>query len=343
MNRLAAAALALGLLGGALALGGCERPHPAPPPPPAESTLQPRLSAIAHEADGTVAVSVVHLRTGARASVNGDLRLPMMSVFKLPLAVVTLAAVDAGQWKMDTKIPISAGELVPEGSPVAEAWAKGEKAPTLETLLKLVIQQSDNTAGDKLVALNGGGPKITESLRKLGFAGIDVAEQEINIFARIKCAGTKAPPTGWTIARMAQCHEGSAAAQQAAARQEILSPPNGATTDAMAELLAGLDHGTVLSPASRKWFMSILAGTATGPHRLKGALPEGTPVAHKTGTGDTIGSLNIATNDVGIVTLPNGDRFAIAVFIAGSHGDLPHLESQIARLARATYDVFSKP
>ena len=120
----------------------------------------------------------------------------------------------------------------------------------------------------------------------------------------------------------------------------MLAPPNGATTDAIVDMLAALDKGTILSEASRKWLLTTLAGTATGARRLKGQLPAGTPVAHKTGTGDTIGGFNIATNDVGIITLPNGDRLAMAVIIAGAHGEPAKLEGLIAKLARASYEAF---
>ena len=45
----------------------------------------------------TVAVTVLDLSTGVRSSMHGDLRLPMMSVFKLPLTVAALDAVDKGE------------------------------------------------------------------------------------------------------------------------------------------------------------------------------------------------------------------------------------------------------
>ncbi len=318
-------------------LAGCVRDAP-PPRPAAESPLQLRLANAATESDGNVAITVMHLRTKERVSVHGNMRLPMMSVLKLPLAVVTLAEIDAGHWKMTTPIPIAPQEIVPDVSPIAEAWNKGEKSPKLETLLRQMVQQSDNTAGDKLISLNGGGSKITAHLKKMGIKGIDVAEQEINIFGRVHCAGGHG--SGWTATRVSECKEASPTAQEAAAKQEIAAPPNGATTDAMVDLLAALDSGKILSESSRKWLLFTLAGTATGAKRLKGLLPDGTPVAHKTGTGETILGLNIATNDVGIVTLPNGDRFAIAVFIAGAHADPTVIEALIAKIARVTWDHF---
>lgn len=50
----------------------------------------------------------------------------------------------------------------------------------------------------------------------------------------------------------------------------------------------------------------LMTETPTGLQRIKGLLPDGTVVAHKTGTSRTVGGVTAATNDVGLVTLPNG-------------------------------------
>ena len=64
-------------------------------------------------------------------------------------------------------------------------------------------------------------------------------------------------------------------------------------------------------------------------------LPDGTSLAHKTGT---IGG---TTNDVGIVTLPeNAGHVAIAVFIKGSDKESAARERTIAQIARSVYDFF---
>ncbi|GAC1548928.1 MAG: hypothetical protein NVS3B10_12430 [Polyangiales bacterium] len=314
----------------------------ATPSPPVDSPLQQALAAIVAGSDGVVGVTVLHLRTGERASVHGGRRLPMMSVFKLPLAVVTLAAIDDGTWTMATRVPIAPSELRPTVSPLAEAWQKGERSPTLETMLRLVLQASDNTAGDKLVTWNGGGAKITARLRAMHASGIDVAEQELEIFARLGCAGTSPPAGGWSTGAIDACPKPTAEAERAAVQREIESSPNGATADGLVDLLAQLDRGTILSDASRRWLRATLLGTTTGPARLKGRLPDGTPVEHKTGTGDTVAGVTVAVNDVGIVQLPTGDRLAIAVLVAGAHGGASSGEGTIARLARASWDAFAR-
>jgi beta-lactamase class A len=98
-----------------------------------------------------------------------------------------------------------------------------------------------------------------------------------------------------------------------------------------------------LSPASAALLEDILLRVTTGQQRIKGALPPGTPVAHKTGMSDTRGGKTDATNDVGLISLPNGHRVAVAVFVRGSPADIATRERTIARLARLAYDAFNTP
>ena len=332
----------------ALVVFGCasasspQKPEPPRPATGTSSALQQALQSIVDGADGTVAVTVRDLSTGEHASIRGEVRLPMMSVFKLPLAVVTLSMIEEGKLDLAQHVEIKEGELRPGVSPLADEWHEGQHAPTLETMLVRMLQDSDNTAGDKLVALGGGGPAITARLRSLGVQGIDVAEQEIEIDARMHCPGASPPPAGWTPMDVDRCPKPTPEVALAAARREIVSCPNGATTDALVDMLAALDRGALLSDTSRAWLHATLAGVKTGVHRLRAGLPEGTRIEHKTGTGETVEGLNVATNDVGVVTLPSGGRFAIAVLTAGSHADDATREKVIASLAKASWGSFTR-
>ena len=82
--------------------------------------------------------------------------------------------------------------------------------------------------------------------------------------------------------------------------------------------------------------LSIMSRAVTGRGRLPGLLPPGTPVAHKTGT---IGSV---ANDVGIVTLPNGERVAIAALIKDSRLGMRARDRAIAAAASLVYQRLSK-
>jgi beta-lactamase class A len=62
-------------------------------------------------------------------------------------------------------------------------------------------------------------------------------------------------------------------------------------------------------------------------------------VAHKSGTGGTnYGIMTSATNDVGIITLPNGQHLALVVFVSDYTSGAKNGEAVIAKIARAAYD-----
>jgi beta-lactamase class A len=81
--------------------------------------------------------------------------------------------------------------------------------------------------------------------------------------------------------------------------------------------------------------LDIMRRCRTGEARLRGLLPEGTEIAHKTGT---IGG---TANDVGIITLPdNAGHVVIAAFVKSSQKEVPARERAIAEIARAVHDFF---
>ena len=77
----------------------------------------------------------------------------------------------------------------------------------------------------------------------------------------------------------------------------------------------------------------------TGPHRIKAGLPAGTIVMHKTGTSGVRDGVAAATNDMGLIVLPDGRRLALAVFVTDSRVDEATREAVMARIAKVTYSA----
>jgi beta-lactamase class A len=103
----------------------------------------------------------------------------------------------------------------------------------------------------------------------------------------------------------------------------------------MVTLLTKLWKGELLNRANSDYLLDIMYRCETGTARLKGMLPPGTPVAHKTGTYPG------TTNDVGIIDLPDGTHLAVAAYVKKSAKvSGPDLEATIAQSARALYDYF---
>ncbi len=121
-------------------------------------------------------------------------------------------------------------------------------------------------------------------------------------------------------------------AQLLRAKRDLWDVRDSSTPKAMVELLRRIDSGQLLQPQSRFYLLDLMRRCETGKNRIKGLLPHGTQIEHKTGT------LNGYVSDVGIMTMPDGRRVAIAAFARGG-SDRPRT---IAQAARTIYDAFWK-
>jgi beta-lactamase class A len=312
----------------------------APPTP----TVAARLASIAREAGGVVGVGVLHVESGRRASVRGGERFPMASAYKLPIAVALLHAVDAGRVSLDQEVSYGASDLRPglAHSAINARASAGTATATVRDLLAAMMIESDNTASDLVLRLAGGPAGVMARLREAGVEGVDVSRPEGQ--SALDYWGVAHPPPAaqWSLETFDRLRAQVPPAERRAAAERFASDPRDtATPDGMATLLARLQKGELISPGSTRLLMDLMTRTTTGPDRIKGQLPAGTPVAHKTGTGGDTGGVNCCTNDVGIVTLPDGSHLAVAVFVRSSPRDLPTRERTIARIARAAYESWT--
>ena len=117
---------------------------------------------------------------------------------------------------------------------------------------------------------------------------------------------------------------------------------NWATPKGAVELLAALQTRRGLSPENQALLLKLATESVPGAKRLRGQLPAGTVVVHKTGTGGRRDGITSATNDIGIITLPEDRHLAVAVFVSDSAADDATRESVIARIAKAAWDWASE-
>lgn len=103
--------------------------------------------------------------------------------------------------------------------------------------------------------------------------------------------------------------------RRAAFNAYVSTPADGAKPVSIVHTLARLQRGELLSQESTKFLLDIMSKTRTGPKRLKGGLTPGWSLAHKTGTGQQIGSEQTGYNDIGVLTSPKGKKYAVAVMI----------------------------
>ncbi len=127
----------------------------------AERLLEQRLASICERAQGSVGVAVIHVETGRAASINGNVALPLYSVFKLPVAITVLKDVEANRLKVDQTVHVTPDEIVP-GTPENTALYRNPVDYTVAQLIEFSISRSDNTSTDKLLQLVGGPRRVSE-------------------------------------------------------------------------------------------------------------------------------------------------------------------------------------
>ena len=97
----------------------------------------------------------------------------------------------------------------------------------------------------------------------------------------------------------------------------------------LALLLGEIERGEILGMISRDRFLDILS-TTRNDTLLPQSLQEGDRIAHKTGT------INSSLGDVGLIDLPNGERYIAAVMVRRENNDAEAIEviREVSRLAR---------
>lgn len=273
------------------------------------SALQEQIGEIAAPAEGRVGVAAVLLENSENiASLNPQNHFPMQSVYKLPIGMAVMKQVDAGKISLEQKVRVAKEDYIGRAahSPIRDKYPKGTEL-TVSELLRFALSESDGTASDVLMKLAGGAESVQAYLSDLGITDLKVVDAEGSFVA-----------------------------------DHSLQFRNWATPDAAVALLRVLHERRGLSESSQILLLKYMIESKPGAKRLKGLLPAATVVAHKTGTSGTEKGITAATNDIGLITLPDGKHLAIAVFVSDSPADEAIREGVIAQTAKAVWDYAAR-
>lgn len=276
-----------------------------------DEELQKAIAVLASAAGGKVGAFALLMEENRAVSVNGGERFALQSVVKLPVTMAVLKQAAEGKLTLDEKIKFTPEDLVNpnQRSPLRDKNPKGGEV-TVDELIRLAIVESDGSACDILTRIAGGPAEIQSYIDSLS---IDEME-------------------------MKRTHKEFG-------KDWEMQYENWATPEAAVALLESLWNQKELAPKDADIvelrLLKYMYESKPGPNRLKGLLPPGTPVAHKTGTGGTKDGVTSATNDIGIITLPNGKHAAIAVFVGDSPADEKTREAVIAKIAKAVFDTWA--
>ncbi len=262
---------------------------------------------MADSIQGRLGIAVTHLESGEAVAWQGSERFPMQSVYKFPIAMFMLQRVDVGAFALGDTVTVQPAEMIPKAghSPLRDQYPNGVHL-SIQQLIEYNVAQSDGTACDVLLRLLGGTAGAQAMVARLGIDDVNIATTEMLQVAN-----------------------------------DTIQYQNWATPIGMNQLLKVFWAGQYLSESSQRLLQTYMK--ARGPwfvSRLRGLLPEATVVAHKTGSSRTYNGLTRATNDAGIITLPDDTHLAITVFLADCTAEKAQRDLTIARVARAAFDYF---
>ena len=273
--------------------------------------LKKQIEQILADKKAVVGISISGENGNDTLSSNGNMHCPTQSAYKMHIGLAMLDKIDRGEFSLDQKIKISKEDLPVDAywNPLGTDFPDGGDL-TIAQLIQYCISHSDNTACDTLIGMVGSPKDVESYFKKNQIQDLQFAYNERTMQSK------------WE--NMFQ---------------------NWITPNAAVQTLRLFyeNKNGLLSNSSYNFFWQTMKETSTGVKRLKGLLPEGTVVAHKTGTsGTTDAGLTSATNDWGVVFLPNGHYVIISVLVTNSYESEETNERIIAEVCKVAYDFFAK-
>jgi beta-lactamase class A len=274
--------------------------------PAAPAQLRAQIERIAAQAHGRVGVSCSLPGKPLDCDFHPADPLPMQSVYKLPISMAMLHAIEQGRFTLTQTIRFLPSDLIApdQYSPLRDAHPHGDADIPVQDLIHGALVDSDGVASDMLMRALGGPAAVSAYIRSLGIHGIEIRDTEK------------------TLGRDVQ-----------------LENRNTAEPRAMVALLRLIADHSPLTPDHTSLLLGWMRSTHTGDHRLRALLPPGTVVADKTGTAGTGRNYTNATNDVGLITLPDGRILAVAVLVADSAAPEAVREHVIAEIGQAIWNA----
>lgn len=273
------------------------------------SLLEQKINSIIKNKKATVGVSVLGFENGFKYDKNGDKKLPMQSVFKFHIAAAVLNAVDQGKLSLDQKIMLNPSNLLENTwSPLRDKYPAGNVEIPLSEVIEYTVAKSDNNGCDILLRLLGGTQVVQKFMDSKGVKGFQIKYNEEDMH------------NDWNV-----------------------QYENYSTTKSAADVLKKLYDGKLLSKKSIDYLMKVMLSTSTGLNKMVEQLPKNTPVARKTGaSGKNNAGLTGAENEIGIVTLPNGKHYALAVFVSNSMETDAVNCRMISDISKEVWEYFNK-
>jgi beta-lactamase class A len=260
-------------------------------------------------------------------------RFPQQSVSKMWVALTILEQEAAGKLSLDKKIRVSRDDIVVFSQPIKQYLnAQDSFEMSVRELLAHAVNASDNLANSVLIRVAGGPQAINQMLDRRKVQSIRFGPGEVLLQSAI--AGLEWRPeyrkgNGFKEQRSRIPME----KRRAALDKYLASPLDGAAPGTIVLVLKRFGERAPDDPGAK--LLKLMAGTYTGRSRLRSGLAPGWSLAHKTGTGQVLGSISTALNDVGVMKAPDGCRYQVAVMIAETRAGREVTNGLMQNVARA--------
>jgi len=254
--------------------------------------VPPALAAYERETGGRIGLYAENLASGTKIAWRAEERFVMCSTFKASLAAFVLARIDRGEDRLEDMVAYGAQDLLDYAPVAKQNLAAG--AMSVSDMCKAIVELSDNTCANLLLARSGGPAALTAFWRSTGdtVSRLDHNEPELN----------RSPPG---------------------------DPHDTTTPAAMAGNLRRFVLAEVLSTRSRQHLTDWLVGCKTGNNRLRGGLPKEWKIGDKTGNNG-----KDASGDIAIAWPNAGGPILVCVYTQGGSPTARQIESVFAEIGR---------
>jgi beta-lactamase class A len=301
--------------------------------------LSPELGPVIRDAwqqfAGKTGIAVLAIDGGGMTGERINDFFPQQSVSKLWVSMAILDQVDEGKLRLDQTVRVTRNDLAVFHSPLRDrVVAGGDTSETIASLMQQAITASDNTANDSLLRTAGGPDAVRAFITRHNLGNIRFGPGERamqSAIAGLEWRQDYSVGQRFFTARAAVPY----AKRKAALDRYLADPVDGASPAAIAGALGRLAKGELLSPASTSFLLGLMERVTSGPNRLKGGVPYDWRFAHKTGTGQDLPPIATGYNDVGIMTAPDGSRYAVAVMLGDTTASVPMRMAFMQSISRA--------
>lgn len=272
----------------------------------------------------------VHARrvddVNAEVGLDADTPVVTASVFKIPVMLEVARQVAAGELSATERVVVPASRRT--AGPTGLSVMLDDVEVSLRDLAFMMMSVSDNTATD-VVMQRVGVDRIAATLASLGLRETVVAQDCRQLLAEL------AGDLGIDVTADDEVVFADLDPAKVAAARALNARQTNRTTPREMTKLLSLIWSDGAGPAEACAEVRRIMALQVWPHRLSSGFADGVAVAAKTGT------LPGIRNEAGVVTYPDGGRYAVAVFTVADSlaAQQPAIDASIGQAARVAVDA----